>query len=78
MLEHADKYLLLRYKYVEPKGTSREILTKIASENKILQKYLLKSFASARSYRFHETTIVKKAKAHNFQNSFCPHSHIWS
>ena len=53
-------------------GPRGKFLTEITRENKILQKYLLKSFASARSYRFHETTIVKKSKAHNFQNSFVP------
>ena len=26
----------------------------------------------------HETRIVEKGKALNFQSSFCPHSHLWS
>ena len=34
--------------------------------------------ASFALFGCHKTRIVKKAKALNFQNSFCPHSHLWS
>ena len=36
------------------------------------------SNASFAKFGCHETRIVKKSKALNFQNSFCPHFHLWS
>ena len=48
---------------------SEELETRIGKASAVIRALPL--------FGCHETRIVKKGKALNFQNSFCPHSHVW-
>ena len=55
-------------------------LTSDVRQNEELDTRIGKASAEMRALLLgcHETRIVKKGKALNFQGSFCPHFHLWS
>ena len=66
-----DKFKYLGVAFTSDKRQDEELDTRIGKANAI-------SRALHYSDVIHETRIVEKRKAINFQNSFCPHSHRWS
>ena len=70
-LKHVEKFKYLGVAFTSDGRQDEELDTRIGKASSAVMRALHYSGC-------HETRIVEKGKTLNFQNSFCPHSHLWS
>ena len=70
-LKQVEKYKYLGVAFTSDGRQDEELDTRIGKAGAVMR-------ASLALLGCHETRIVKKAEALNFQNSFCQHSYLWS
>ena len=69
-LKQVEKFKYLGVAFASDGRQDEELDTQIGKASAVMRAFILLGC--------HETRIVEKGKALNFQSSFCPHSHLWS